>query len=199
MKILHLISSPRGEISFSIKLGLEIVSRLEARYPGSTVKTHDLTKAPLPHLEDVHLHSFITTPEKRTPELAEAVKYSEEAIAELMDADILVIGVPMYNFGIHSSLKAWIDHVMRAGITFRYTPDGPEGLLKDKKVYLAVSTGGVYSEGPRKSFDFAEPYLRKVLNFVGITDITSYKVEGTAVPELKDTAYSRAVEKIAIS
>lgn len=198
MKILHLISSPRGDASFSIKLGKEIIERLQARHPGSIVKTRDLTRSPFPHLDAVHLHSFVTPPGDRTGELAEAARYSEEAITELMDADILVIGVPMYNFGIHSSLKTWIDHVARSGITFRYTAEGPEGLVKGKQAYLAVSTGGIYSEGAGKSLDFATPYLQKTLNFMGITDITTYRVEGTAVPELMEGAFSRTVEAIRI-
>ena len=198
MKILHIISSPRKEASFSIKLGNEIIEKLERRYPGATVKTHDLTQTPFPHLEEVHLNSFMTEPAKRSEEFAEAAKHSDEAIAELMDADMIVIGAPMYNFSIHSTLKAWIDHVMRSGITFSYSAAGPKGLVKNKKVFLAISTGGVYSAGPMKEFDFTEPYLVKALNFIGITDITTYRVEGTAMPDLKETALSKAVELVEV-
>lgn len=198
MKILHLISSPRRVASFSIRLGNEIIERLQKRYPDAVVKTHDLTQTPFPHLEEVHLNSFMTDPLKRNEEFVDAAKPSDEAIAELMEADIIVIGVPMYNFSIHSTLKAWIDHVMRSGITFRYSAAGPEGLVKNKKVFLAVSTGGVYSEGPMKDFDFTEPYLVKALNFIGITDITTYRVEGTGIPELKDMAWSKAVELVEV-
>ncbi|MFT3676401.1 MAG: NAD(P)H-dependent oxidoreductase [Chitinophagaceae bacterium] len=198
MKILHIISSPRGNASFSIKLGNEIVAHLQSKYPGSTVKTHDLTQTPFPHLEEMHLSSFLTETEKRTTEQAAAASHSDAAIAEIMEADTIVIGAPMYNFGIHSSLKAWLDHVLRAGVTFRYTEKGPEGLLINKKVYLAISSGGVYSDGPMKSYDFTEPYLLKTLGFVGLNDITTYRVEGVAIPGIQETAFEKAVEKIAV-
>jgi FMN-dependent NADH-azoreductase len=196
MKILHIISSPRGEASFSIKLGNSIVEKLKAKYPGSVVKERDLTSTPFPHLEEVHLNSFFTPVENRTPEQVEAVKHSDTAIAEIKDADIIVIGVPLYNFSIHSSLKAWIDHVGRAGHTFRYSATGPEGLVKDKKVYLAVASGGVYSEGPTAGYDFASPYLKAFLSFLGMTDTTVLRVEGLAVPDLKDSALEKAIANI---
>ncbi|CAM3698454.1 FMN-dependent NADH-azoreductase [Mucilaginibacter galii] len=198
MKILHLISSPRGEASFSIKLGNAIVEKLQAANPESTVKVHSLIKTPFPHLEEAHLNSFFTPAESRTPEMLEAVKHSDDAIAELQDADAIVIGVPMYNFSIHSTLKAWIDHIARAGITFRYTENGPEGLVKNKKVYLAISTGGIYSEGAMKAYDFTEPYLRSVLGFLGMTDITAYRVEGVNMPQFKDTALEKGINSIDI-
>jgi FMN-dependent NADH-azoreductase len=198
MKILHLISSPRGAASFSIKLGNAVVEKLQAENAESTVKVHNLIDTPFPHLEEAHLNSFFTPAESRSPEQAEAVKHSDQAVAELFDADTIVIGVPMYNFGIHSTLKAWIDHIARAGITFRYSEKGPEGLVKNKKIYLAISTGGVYSEGPMKSYDFTEPYLRAVLGFLGMTDITAFRVEGVNMPDLKDSALEKAIEKITL-
>lgn len=198
MKILHLISSPRGQASSSIKLGNAIVQKLQQANPNSTVKVHDLTQTPFPHLEEVHLNSFFTPAESRSPELLEAVKHSDQAIAELKEADVIVIGLGMYNFGIHSSLKAWIDHIARSGETFSYSANGPEGLIKGKKVYLAIATGGVYSEGPMKAYDFTESYLRAVLGFIGMTDVTVYRAEGLAMPELKDTALEKAVESIVI-
>ncbi|MHB8208509.1 FMN-dependent NADH-azoreductase [Mucilaginibacter sp.] len=198
MKILHIISSPRGEASFSIKLGNGIVEKLKAKYPGSIVKERDLTSTSFPHLEEVHLNSFFTPAESRTPEQVEAVKHSDIAIAEIKAADIIVIGVPLYNFSIHSSLKAWIDHIARAGQTFRYSANGPEGLVKDKKVYLALASGGVYSEGPSASYDFASPYLKTFLSFLGMTDTTVLRVEGVAVPDLKDTALEKAIASIEV-
>jgi FMN-dependent NADH-azoreductase len=198
MKILHLISSPRGEASFSIKLGNAIVEKLQSANADSTVKVHNLVKHPFPHLEEVHLNSFFTPLENRTPELTEAVKHSDDAIAELQEADAIVIGVPMYNFSIHSTLKAWIDHIARAGVTFRYGENGPEGLVKGKKVYLAIATGGVYSEGAMKAYDFTEPYLRSVLGFLGMTDVTAYRVEGVNMPQFKDNAMDKALSSINI-
>lgn len=198
MNILHLISSPRGEASFSIKLGNAIVEKLQAANPGSTLTTHNLVESPFPHLEEVHINSFFTPLESFTPDLAEAVKHSNEAIAELKAADVIVIGAPMYNFGIHSSLKAWIDHIARAGQTFSYSEKGPEGLVKNKKVYFAISSGGVYSEGPMKAYDFTESYLRSVLGFLGMTDVTVYRAEGLNVPDVKDVALDKAIESIAL-
>jgi FMN-dependent NADH-azoreductase len=198
MKILNLISSPRGSQSFSIKLGNAIVEKLQDAYPGSIVKTRNLVAQPFPHLEESHLTSFFTPAEQHTPELAEAVKHSDEAIAELFDADAIVIGAPMYNYTIHSSLKAWIDHIVRAQKTFRYTENGPEGLVKGKKVYVAISSGGIYSEGDFKSMDFIEPYLRTVLGALGMKDVHFYRVEGVKIPGVQDTALEKGIESIAV-
>lgn len=193
MKILHLISSPRGDASFSTKLGDAIIQKLKSANPGASVKMHNLTNTPFPHLEEVHLHSFFTPVEQRTPAQISAIKHSDDAIAEINDADILVISVPMYNFGIHSTLKAWIDHIARAGVTFAYTENGPVGLIKNKRAYLAIATGGIYSEGAYKSYDFTEPYLRTVLGFIGISDVMTFRVEGLNIPEVKETAMDKAV------
>jgi FMN-dependent NADH-azoreductase len=116
-----------------------------------------------------------------------------------MDADAVVLGVPIYNFAIPSALKTWIDHVARVGRTFKYGAHGsPEGLVKGKKVYLAVASGGIYSEGPMKAFDFAEPYLKAVLGFLGMTDIRTFRAEGTAIPNIKETALAKAIESVRI-
>jgi len=198
MNILHIISSPRGEASFSIKLGNAIIEKLQLENPGSTVKTHDLTQTAFPHLEEVHLNSFFTPAESRSPELVEAVKHSDTAIAEIHDADVIVIGAPVYNFNIHSTLKAWIDHIARANVTFSYSAQGPEGLIKNKKVYLAISSGGIYSEGPMTAFDFTAPYLKAVLGFLGMTDVTVVRVEGVSIPDLQATALDSAIENIVL-
>ena len=196
MKILHLVSSPREESSMSIKLGNAIIEKLKTVNPESSLTVRNLAKSAFPHLEEVHLSSFFTPAENHTPELVEAVKHSDEAIAELKNADVIVIGVPMYNFGIPSNLKAWIDHIARAGKTFTYTAKGPEGLLKNKKVYLAISSGGVYSPEPMKAYDFTESYLRALLGFLGITDITAFRVEGLGMPDLKEHAMNKALQNI---
>ena len=196
MKILHLITSARGKESQSTKLGSAIVEKIQHKYPNSVLLKHDLTKTLFPHLEEVHLTSFFTPAESSSPELLEAVKHSDEAIQELFDADIIVIDTPMYNFGIPSTLKAWIDHISRAGKTFKYTEKGPEGLLKNKKVYLAIASGSVFSEGAWKAYDFTEPYLRAILGFLGITDVSVFRVEGVAIPELKDNALPKALKTI---
>jgi len=189
-KILHVISSPRHGESYSIKLGEAIVAKLLLEYPGSTVSTYNL--------EEAHIASFFTPLEARTPAGVEAARHSDEAIRAIREADILVVGAPMYNFNIHSSLKAWLDHIVRSGVTFSYGATGAEGLVTGKKVYLAVATGGVYSSGPMKEYDFVVPYLTWMLSFIGMKDISVVRVEGTAIPELKEGALERAVASIEV-
>lgn len=196
MKILQILSSPRGAASYSKQLANGLVDKLVAANPGSTVQVHDLTQTPSPHVEEVHLQSFFTPAERRTPELLAAVRHSDEAIAELMAADTIVIGAPLYNFGIASTLKAWIDHIARAGITFQYTANGPEGLVKGKQVYVAMSSGGVYSEGYLMSYDFVAPYLKTVLGFLGMTDVTVVCVEGTSDANAAPAALAKALASI---
>ncbi|GAA4494566.1 FMN-dependent NADH-azoreductase [Hymenobacter ginsengisoli] len=198
MNILHIISSPRKGASASIQLANGIIDKLQAAYPGSSVQVHDLATNPFPHLEEAKLQSFFTPAESRTPEQQAAVKHSDDAIQEVKDADIIVIGAPLYNFGIPSTLKAWVDHIARAGITFRYTPEGPEGLIKGKKVYVAMSSGGIYSEGPGASNDFVAPYLQSVLAFLGMTDVTVVRAEGLAFPDLQATAVQKALDSVEI-
>ncbi|KIA87700.1 FMN-dependent NADH-azoreductase [Flavobacterium sp. AED] len=192
-KILNITSSAKGENSFSSKLSTAIVEKLQTQYPDSSLQTLDLGKNPLPHLDEVHLTAFFTPENLQTDDDKETIKVSNEAIKETMEADIIVISVPLYNFGIPSTLKSWIDHIARAGITFTYSENGPEGLIKNKKIYLAIASGGIYSEGPMKPFDFTEAYLRAVLGFLGMTDITVFRVEGTVIPEIKDTAVTKAL------
>lgn len=196
--ILKIISSPRRQDSFSNQLTDAIIDKLKSEYPGSQVKLHDLTARPFPHLEEAHLSSFYTVPEDRTKEQQQAVSHSDEAIQLITEADILVIGVPTYNFGVPSLLKAWIDHITRAGITFRYSDKGPEGLIKNKKVYLAISSGAVYSDGKMAAYDYTEPYLRAILGFVGLTDVTVLRVEGLAIPGIKETALEKAIQNISL-
>ena len=191
-----MITSPRGVESQSIKLGNAIVERIQTENPESVLKTRNLSTRPLPHLDGTHLTSFFTPQENRTAEHLAAIVHSETAIEELFNADTIVIDVPMYNFGIPSTLKSWIDHVARVGKTFRYTENGAEGLVKNKKIYLAIATGGVYSEGIMKEFDFTESYLKSVLGFLGITDITTFRVEGSAIPELKNIALPTALKSV---
>jgi len=196
-KILHIISSPRGEASFSIKLGNAIIDKLKATYPGSTVNEVNLVEQQFPHLEEAHITSFFTPAESRSEALQEAVKHSDEAIQAIKDADFIVIGAPMYNYSIHSSLKAWLDHIIRAGVTFKYDENGPQGLLdKNKKVYIAESSGGIYSEGPMQANDFVAPYLKTVLGHIGLKDVSIFRVEGTAIPGLKDLALEKGISGI---
>lgn len=195
-KILHIISSPRGAASLSIQLGNAIVDQLIAKYPGSTVHENNLVKNQFPHLEEAHLASFFTPAENRTTENIQAVKHSEDAIDEIREADIIVIGAPLYNFGINSALKAWIDHIVRSGVTFKYDENGAAGLINGKKVYIALASGGIYSDGPMKPFDFVVPYLKHILSFIGLSDITVFRVEGSSIPGMKDTALENGISSI---
>jgi len=198
-KILHIISSPRGAASMSIKLGNAVIGKIQETYPGAVVTEHNLAKKQFPHLEEAHLAAFFTPAENRNAENAEAIRHSDEAITEIQNADIIVIDVPFYNFGIPSTLKAWVDHIARAGVTFKYGEKGPEGLIKGKKVYLAIASGGIYSEGPMQAYDFAAPYLKSVLGFLGMTDVTVFRVEGVSMPVVQDTALEKGIESIVIN
>ncbi len=186
-KILNIISSAKGNESFSNKLSNVLLEKLLSAYPGSNIFTRDLSKDPVPHLEESHFTSFYTPEASRTEAQKEAVRISDQAINE---------GAPLYNFGIPSTLKSWIDQIARAGVTFSYANGTPQGLVKNKKIYLVISSGGVYSQGPMKEFDFTEPYLRKVLGFIGLTDITVFRVEGTNVPGRKEAALTEAIGRV---
>ncbi|RZK43285.1 MAG: FMN-dependent NADH-azoreductase [Hymenobacter sp.] len=198
MNILHIISSPRKDASASIQLANGIIEKLEAANPGSTVKVHDLATNPFPHLEEAHLQSFFTPAEGRTPEQQAATKHSDDAIQEIKDADVIVIGAPLYNFGIPSTLKAWVDHIARAGITFQYVDGNPQGLITGKKVYVAMSSGGIYSEGPAAGYDFVAPYLKAFLGFIGMTDVTVVRAEGLSIPGVQDTAVQKALDSFKV-
>lgn len=196
--ILKVTSSARGNASNSNKLVNHIIERLRARHGNINIIERDLVTQKYPHLEESHLAAFFAPAEDSSLQTKEAVQHSDEAITEVEQADIIVIGVPLYNFNVPSALKAWIDHIVRAKKTFSYGNGVPEGLLKGKKVYLAIASGGVYSEGPMKSIDFVEPYLRTVLSFIGLSDITVYRVEGVNVPGIQETALEKGFASVAI-
>lgn len=199
-KVLNIVTSPMGPYSFSNNLANALIAKICDAHPGSMVKVRDLNENPSPHLEESHLQSFFTPPDLHSEDHKEAIQHSNEAIDEIVEADIIVIGVPMYNFSIPSTLKAWIDHIIRRGVTFRMTETGESiGMVNGKKVYLCISTGGIYSEGPMKMFDYTEPYLRTILSFTGMTDITTYRVEGSAIPGIKEVALDVAISKIDIA
>ncbi len=196
--VLHIDSSPLGDHSVSRKLTAKVLAELKTNHPDTKVVTRDLGISPLPHLSGLTIGAFFTPPEQRNEVLNEALKLSDEVINELFAADVIVIGAPMWNFGIPSSLKAWIDHIVRAGVTFRYTENGPEGLIKGKKVYIAMASGGVYSEGPASSYDFNGPYLKHVLGFLGMTDLKIFRAEGLKIPGLQEHALDKAIESISL-
>jgi FMN-dependent NADH-azoreductase len=181
--LLYINSSVRNEGSISRQVTGEFINKWKAARPGDNVIERDLAAQPLPHLNEETLGAFFTPTEQRSAAQSQAARLSDDAVAQLVSADVIVIGAPMYNFSVSSGLKAWIDHVARAGLTFKYTESGPVGLLQGKKVYVFTSRGGVYSEGPAKSLDFHETYLRGVLGFLGLTDVTFIHTEGLAMGE----------------
>jgi FMN-dependent NADH-azoreductase len=198
-KILHLISSPQGGISVTKKLGNIVIDRIQAKYPGSVVKEKDLVSNPFPHLDQTQIAAWFTPLEQHTAALAQAIAVSDEAIAEMQEADIYVINAPFYNFSIPSTLKAYLDHIVRPGITFRYNEKGePEGYLKNKKAYITIASSGIYSEGRFLHLDYVSPYLKMLLGFIGITDISFIRVEGTRLEGVKDTAFEKGVASIVI-
>lgn len=168
MKLLHVDSSILGQNSASRELSAAIVARWQDAVPGLQVGYRDLDAAPLPHLSSMSLAGA------NAAEAAEA----ERVMQEFLGADVIVIGAPMYNFGIPSTLKAWIDRLAVAGKTFHYTGTGPEGLAGGKKVVIASSRGGFHLD---RGSDFQEPYLRFLFGFLGITDIEIVRAEGLAV------------------
>src|SRR5882757_1757104 len=192
--ILLIESSPRGSDSYSHQAARSIVNELQTRNPGSGIVVRDLGQNPPPHVGLAFIGGMYAAPEQRTPDQARSLALSDALIDELFAADTIVVAAPMHNFGVPSTLKAWIDHIARAGRTFSYGANGPQGLLKDKHAVLVLASGGVYSNGQMKAFDFAEPYLRAVLGFLGITNVDVVRVEGVAMsaigPEKALTAAS---------
>lgn len=182
MKLLHIDSSALGNHSVSRALTAQVVSQLEAAHPDVRIRYRDLAAQPLPHWTPVA--------DAGDP----AALLGNEVMEEFLEADVIVLGVPMYNFGIPSQLKAWIDRVAVAGKTFRYTADGPEGLAGGKRVIVASSRGGFYGEGTAgAAMDFQENYLRAVLGFLGITELEFVRAEGVAVSaEHKNQALAAA-------
>lgn len=178
-KVLVLTSSVLGDASVSNQLTTHIVNQLRLKDGKSKVIARDLGSNPVPHLTQDSTIA-LRVPEAENEVQANAQALSDELIAELKAADLLVIGAPMYNFGIPSTLKAWFDYVLRAGITFSYSDTGPEGLLKGKRAIVVLTRGGLYSEGPAQLMDAQEPHLRTLLGFIGITDVTFIRAEKLA-------------------
>lgn len=163
--ILHLDASPR----LSDSVTRDLTSKIVSRWPKAQVIRRDLAKTPVPQLTDAWIAANFTPADQRSPEQAAELALSDALINEVTQADTLVIGLPVYNFAPPAALKAWIDHVARAGVTFRYTENGPEGLIHGKRVILAMASGGT---GAGSEIDFASTYMRHILGFVGMTDVT---------------------------
>lgn len=194
MKLLHIDSSITAGISASRKLSAAIVEAYLRAHPDTEITRRDLDAAPIPHLDSKRLP---TVRPANAPAGATGTPdpEGEEALAEFLAADTVVIGAPMYNFGVPSQLKAWLDRILIAGKTFRYTESGPIGLAGGKRVIVASSRGGLYSAGmPFEPFDFQERYLRAVFTFIGIPEIEVVRAEGLGLgPEKRDAAIAAAL------
>ena len=177
MKVLIIDSAATGAHSVSRRLTDAVAARLGAA--GAAIVRRDVGADPLPHLTADTVGAIRGA--AGTEAEAQTLALSDALIAELQSADAVVIGAPMYNFGIASTLKVWFDHVLRAGVTFRYTATGPEGLVGPKPVVVIETRGGVYSEGPAAAMDGQEPHLRAMLGFIGLSDPTFVRVEGLAM------------------
>ena len=198
MNILQINSSARADGSHSTRLASTLVERVQASSPDAataSVTVRDLGRTPHPELNETALQALFTPAELRTPEQAARVALDDALIAELQAADVVVLGVPMYNFGVPAALKNWIDAIARAKVTFAYTEKGPEGLLKGKKVYVALTRGGQYRNTPS---DSQVPYLKTVFSFLGMTDLQFVYAEGLAMgPEAEQQALASAHAQIA--
>ncbi|MGF9695294.1 MULTISPECIES: FMN-dependent NADH-azoreductase [unclassified Rhizobium] len=177
--ILLVTSSPRGAESVSNKIAGDLAQAL-SQSTGGTIVHRDLGTSPIAHLDTVTTSAIRKAPADRDPQEAAAAAISDQMVAELFAADQIVIGTGLINFNIYSALKSWIDAIARAGMTFRYSAEGPEGLVTGKKVYIVLAAAGVYSAGPAASLDHAVPYLKTVLGFMGMTDVEVIYVEGLA-------------------
>jgi len=198
MNILQVNSSARGFAngtgSFSTRLANDVVRGLRAAHPEATLTVRDLILTPHPGLDESALRALFTPAEHRTPEQAARVALDDGLIAELLAADVIVLGVPMYNFGVPSQLKAWFDAIARAGVTFRYTEKGPMGLIEGKTVYAVLTRGGMHRGQPT---DNVAPYLRVMLGFLGMTDVHFIYAEGLAMgPDAEARAVADAQAEI---
>ena len=194
MNILQINSSVRADASHSSRLAHELVQGLLGKLPDATVTLRDLGRTPQPMLDEVALQALFTPTDKRSAEQATRVALDDALIAELQAADILVLAAPMYNFTIPVQLKNWIDAISRAQVTFRYTANGPEGLLTGKKVHVVLTRGGIHRNTPS---DTMTPYLTTILGFLGMTDVEFIFAEGMAMgPDAEQAAFTAATQQI---
>ena len=178
MNILQINASARNTDANSTRLANAVTTRLQAKHSNATITVRDLASNPHPVLDASALSALFTPAEQRTAEQRARVALDDALIEQIQAADVIVLGVPMYNFGIPVQLKTWIDAIARAGVTFKYTGTGPQGLIEGKKVYVALARGGLYRDTPA---DTQVPYLQNVLGFLGMTDITFFYAEGLAM------------------
>jgi FMN-dependent NADH-azoreductase len=176
--LLQINASIQGENGHSSQLANRYVAAWQQRHPQGHIVRRDLSVEPVPHLTAARFAAFLTPPEKHDAEQREVAKFSDDLIAELRQADVLVLGLPMYNFGVPSQLKSYFDHIARVGHTFRYTAQGPVGLLTGKKAYVFAARGGLYQG---TTLDTQTQYVRDFLRFIGVSDVEFIYAEGLAI------------------
>ena len=198
--ILHIDSSPRGDRSFSRKLSDEFVTSWKTAHPDDTVTYRDLGHNPVPHVDESWIAAAFSPPQAHTPELNQAIKISDELVDEFLAADRYVFGVPMYNFNVPSTFKAYIDQIVRVGRTFTVSEEGAfQGLVTGKKMLIVTARGGSFTQGsPAAPYDFQEPYLRTLFGFVGITDVSFIHLENlSAGDDVREQSLTQAQKAIA--
>ncbi|MUG96158.1 FMN-dependent NADH-azoreductase [Scytonema sp. UIC 10036] len=197
--ILHIDSSPRGERSFSRKFAAEFVSTWKNAHPGDKVTYRDLGHNPVPHVDESWIAAAFTPPDARSPELVKAIELSDTLVDEFLAADRYVFGVPMYNFNIPSTFKAYIDQIVRAGRTFAVDANGGfKGLVEGKKMLIVTARGGDFSPGsPAAPYDYQEPFLRAIFGFLGITDVKFIHVQNLGAGEdARQASLAKAQEAV---
>ncbi|PTY37985.1 FMN-dependent NADH-azoreductase [Saccharospirillum sp. MSK14-1] len=197
MNILHLDSSILGDQSVSRQLSRQVVERLRQQHEAAQVTYRDLVANAIPHLDMASLSAGQVPADQRNTDQSAQFELTETLLNELFSADVIVIGLPFYNFGMPSQLKAWIDRIAQSGRTFRYTENGPEGLVTGKKVILASSRGGVYSQGPASAMEHQESHLTSVFGLLGLSDVVTVRAEGVNMgDDFKNQALAAAGEQI---
>ncbi len=196
-KLLVIESSPNGSFSISRQVTEKLVGHLKNKNQNIEIKSLDLNSSPVPHLTGTTVSAMFTPAENRTNEQKDAIILSDKLTDDFLWADEIILSVPMWNFGVPSVVKAYIDHISRAGRTFKFGPNGLEGLAAGRKVYLVVASGSVFSEGPFAAFDQLAPYLKTFFGFIGITDFTVIRAEGVNDPINKENAVKKAEAFIA--
>jgi FMN-dependent NADH-azoreductase len=191
-KVLVVQSSALNETSNTRLLTAKLLARL-GRDSELDISTRDLAQDPLPHISDKTLGAFFTPADQRTEEQDQIIALSDRLVTELMATDVIIVAAPMYNFGVPSTLKAYFDHIARAGVTFKYTETGPVGLVQNKQAYIVTATGGIHAGTPR---DFVAPYVATFLGFLGINDVETFAAEGMSMADMKDQSLNQVISAI---
>ena len=182
MKVLCVLAGRRAKASDSRERAHRILDELKAANADVQVSVRDLLQEPLPHLGEEQVVAFFKEPGSLTHQEREALRLSDRCVSELLVADILIIATPMWNFSVPSALKAWVDHVVRVGLTFEMSAEGPRGLLRNKKAIIVTSAGGLYAQGPLEGWDACGGYLKNLLHFLGVSEVEWIRSEGRAMP-----------------